>query len=176
MIPNIITFSRLFLAPMMVVLILSHHWVAAAFFFLAAAVSDVLDGLIARRFEMRSTLGACIDPIADKALLVCVYVALSMVGILPLWLMVIVVTRDILITLGIVTLWFAGRTPTIKPLIIGKASTMAQISLAVLTLAACAMDVKFSGWIPTFLIYGVAFLTVFSGIAYSRVWLRHIKT
>ena len=175
MIPNIITFLRLLLAPVMVVLILSHHWVAAAFLFLAAAVSDVLDGLIARRFEMRSTLGACIDPIADKALLVCVYIALSMVGILPVWLTVIVVARDILITLGIVALWFAGRTPTIKPLIVGKASTVAQVSLAVLALAACSMGIEFSGWIPTLFIYVVAFLTVFSGIAYSRLWLHHIK-
>jgi cardiolipin synthase len=175
MIPNIITFLRLLLAPMMVVLIISHHWVAAAFLFLAAAVSDVLDGLIARRFEMRSTLGACIDPVADKALLICVYVALSIVGVLPVWLTVIVVARDILITLGIVTLWLAGRTPTIKPLIIGKASTVAQISLAVLTLAACATQMELSGWVSTCLIYGVALLTLLSGMAYSRVWLRHIK-
>jgi cardiolipin synthase len=175
MIPNILTFLRLLLAPVMVVLILSHHWVAATFLFLAAGVSDVLDGLIARRFEMRSTLGACIDPIADKALLVCSYVALSLAGILPIWLTGIVVARDILITLGIVALWFAGRFPTIKPLIMGKISTLAQISLVILALAFSALKIEFVGLIPAFFIYSVALFSILSVIAYAHLWFQHIK-
>lgn len=108
---------------------------AAFWVFVAAGVSDVLDGYIAKKFNARTDLGAYLDPLADKALLDGIYVALALVGILPVWLTILVVSRDLLIVLGVILIQRGDPRFRAKPLLIGKINTFAQIVLAACALA-----------------------------------------
>ena len=87
--------------PLVIVMIMQERWSAAFVLFVVAGISDAVDGFIARRFDMRSELGAYLDPIADKALLVSIYVTLAVVGVLPVWLAIVVVSRDVMIVAAI---------------------------------------------------------------------------
>src|SRR4051812_10497510 len=107
--PNLITIARLFLVPFVIVMIVQGEWDAAFVGFAAAGVSDGVDGYIARRFDMRSELGAYLDAIADKALLVSIYVALAVVAVLPSWVAILVVSRDIMIVGAIVLSWVMSK-------------------------------------------------------------------
>ena len=136
----------------------------------AAGVSDAVDGAIARLFDARTMLGAFLDPLADKVLLVSVYLALCKVGLMPLWLVVLVVSRDLLIV-GWVLLSYTVRQPeTMKPLFISKANTFLQLSLAALVLAVSGLELAgpalFGVRIETLLQGMVATTTVLSGFSY----------
>src|SRR3712207_5216865 len=98
------------------------------------SVSDGIDGFIARRFDMRSEFGAHIDPLADKALLVSIYVTLAIAGVLPSWLAIVVVSRDLMIVAAVLLSWVMARPVKIKPLMVSKLNTAAQIGLAALVL------------------------------------------
>ena len=103
-IPNLITIARLLSVPLVIVLIGQERWMPAFVLFVVAGASDGVDGFIARRFDMRSEFGAYIDPLADKALIVSIYVALSVVGVLPGWVAVLVVSRDAMIVAAIMAI------------------------------------------------------------------------
>ena len=132
--PNLITLARLCAVPAAIWLMLQHRLDLAFVVFIGAGISDALDGWIARAWNARSQLGAVLDPIADKALLVSVYVTLASIGVLPDWLAILVVFRDLLIVGGVLVLWAVGLPPRIKPIFISKANTAAQILLAALVL------------------------------------------
>jgi cardiolipin synthase len=132
--PNLITLGRLCAVPAAIWLMLQHRLDLAFLVFIGAGISDALDGWIARAWNARSQLGAVLDPIADKALLVSVYVTLAAIGVLPDWLAILVVFRDLLIVGGVLVLWAVGLPPRIKPIFISKANTAAQIVLAALVL------------------------------------------
>jgi cardiolipin synthase len=132
--PNLITLGRLCAVPAAIWLMLQHRLDLAFLVFIGAGISDALDGWIARAWNARSQLGAVLDPIADKALLVSVYVTLAAIGVLPDWLAILVVFRDLLIVGGVLVLWAVGLPPRIKPIFISKANTAAQILLAALVL------------------------------------------
>src|ERR1700677_3505846 len=108
---------------------------AAFGLFLAAGLSDAVDGFLAKRFHMSSELGAVIDPLADKALIVSIYVALSIAGALPISLVILVVSRDIMIVSGFMVSWVVGKPIPVRPHPVSKANTAAQIVLATLVLA-----------------------------------------
>ena len=103
--------------------------------FLAAGISDAIDGFLAKHFHMKSELGAYLDPLADKALIVSIYVALGIAGVLPISLVILVVSRDIMIISAFLLAWLVGRPMPVRPLMVSKANTVAQILLAVLVLA-----------------------------------------
>jgi len=105
MIPNLITIGRLVLVPFVVAMIVQKDWDLAFFAFVLAGLSDAVDGFVARRFDLRSDLGAYLDAIADKALLVSIYVTLAIVGVIPSWLAIVVVSRDIMIVGAIELPW-----------------------------------------------------------------------
>ena len=134
-IPNIITMGRLIIVPLVIVVILQGRWATAFVLFVVAGVSDAIDGFIARRFDMRSEFGAYIDPLADKLLLVSIYVTLAIVGVLPGWLAVVVLFRDIMIVAAVMLSWVLSRPLEIKPLMLSKANTAAQIGFAALVLS-----------------------------------------
>src|SRR5262249_34266512 len=134
-IPNSLTLARIVLVPLVVWLIITHEMTAAFLLFLAAGMSDAADGFVAKRYGWRSELGAYLDPIADKALLVSIYVTLGLAGHLPVWLVIAVVSRDILIVGAVVLSWMLSRPLTMHPLLISKVNTFAQIVLAGLVLA-----------------------------------------
>lgn len=163
--PNLITLARLCAVPATIWLILQHRLDLAFGLFVAAGVSDALDGWLARVTQTRSQLGAILDPIADKALLVSVYVTLAAIGGLPDWLAILVVFRDLVIVGGVVVLWLVGQRPAIQPLFISKLNTTLQIGLAALALLLEGFRLTADG-ILGLMIWGVALSTVASGVAY----------
>jgi cardiolipin synthase len=172
-IPNLITIARLVMVPLIVVTIGQGLWTLAFLLFVAAGISDAADGIIARRFGLRSELGAYLDPLADKALLVAIYVTLSVFGTLPGWLAIVVVSRDAMIVAAIIVSWLMDRKVAIQPLLVSKANTAAQISFAALVLGAMAAGLP-PGWWLTAGMTIVTALTVLSGAAYLAGWLRHM--
>jgi cardiolipin synthase len=141
--------------------------------FVLAGISDGVDGYLAKRYGWQTELGAYLDPMADKLLLVSIFVALGVLKELPSWLVIAVVTRDIMIIAAVVLSWLLDHPVRIKPFAISKANTAAQIVLAGLVLA----DVGFALGLATareILIWVTAALTVGSLVAYMQAWLRHM--
>jgi len=116
--------------PVVIWAIASRQMQIAFLLFLAAGVSDAVDGFIAKRFNMASELGAHLDPLADKTLIVSIYVALGVTDAIPRWLVILVVSRDILIIGGVMLAWFLGEPMRLKPLLVSKLNTTAQIAFA----------------------------------------------
>jgi cardiolipin synthase len=172
-IPNLITIFRLVLVPVVIVMITQGRWASAFTLFVVAGISDGIDGFIARRFDMRSEFGAYIDPVADKALLVSIYVTLAAVGELPGWIAIVVVSRDLMILGAIILSWVMSRPVEIKPLAVSKINTAAQIGFAALVLAAKAFGIAVDPFAQVAMVL-VAALTVTSAGAYLAGWLRHM--
>lgn len=169
-IPNIITFGRLLAVPGAVYLILVGELGWAFWVVVGAGVSDALDGAIARMFRALTPLGAYLDPLADKALLVSVYIALGHVGELPLWLVILVVSRDIMIVGGVMLLYTLKEALVMQPMTISKINTAFQIALAVTTLAPAGLglpDLVFRGIdVSQALVWAVLATTLLSGAGY----------
>jgi len=172
-IPNSLTLVRIVLVPLVVWLIIDHEMTAAFLLFLLAGFSDAADGYIAKRYGWRSELGAYLDPIADKALLVSIYVTLGLAGHLPVWLVIAVVSRDILIVGAVVLSWMLSRPLTMHPLLISKVNTFAQIVLAGLVLAELGLGLGLEPVVKV-LIWVTGALTVLSAAAYFWAWLGHM--
>lgn len=173
-IPNIITLGRVILVPVVFWLLVSGQTQAAFFAFLVAGISDAVDGFLAKRFGWTTELGAYLDPLADKLLIVSIFVALGVRGALPSWLVIAVVTRDILIIAAVILSWLLDHPVRIKPFVVSKANTLAQIVLAATVLA----DDGFGLGLETLriiLVWIVAALTVASLMAYLRAWLGHMS-
>ncbi len=132
--PNLITFARLCAVPLAVWLVIDHRPGSAFALFLAAGISDAIDGWLARRMGGPNSVGALLDPVADKALLVTMYVTLAAVGEVPVWLAILVVFRDLVIVGGVIVLGLLGRAVVIRPLFVSKVNTTVQIGLVALTL------------------------------------------
>jgi cardiolipin synthase len=174
-IPNSLTLGRIVLVPLIVWLIITHEMTAAFLLFLLAGFSDAADGFLAKRFGWRSELGAYLDPIADKALLVSIYVTLGFAGHLPAWLVIAVVSRDILIVGAVVLSWMLSRPVSMHPLLISKANTLAQIVLAGLVLAELGIGLGVHDLINV-LVWVTGALTILSAAAYFWSWLGHMAS
>lgn len=173
-IPNMITIMRFLLVPAVVYWLMTGHWQLAFAGFVLAGVSDAVDGFIARHFNQFSVLGAYLDPMADKLLLVSVFVVLGIMGELPLWLVVAAVSRDALIVCAVLLSTILANPVAMKPLFVSKANTAVQIVLAALVLAELAFATDF-GPLRQALVVGSGALTVASGAAYLVGWLRHMS-
>jgi cardiolipin synthase len=136
-----------------------------------AGVSDAVDGFIAKRFNRRTELGALLDPIADKTLLVSVYVTLGIAGQLPGWLVILVVFRDLLIVGGFLLVHAMSYAMPSAPLIVSKLNTACQIALAAATLAKLGVGLH-ADMLMQGLVYAVAATTVASGAGYLVRWAR----
>jgi cardiolipin synthase (CMP-forming) len=163
------------LVPVVVWTIILGEMRAAFFLFLAAGVSDAVDGFLAKRFRMASELGAYLDPLADKALIVSIYVALGVAGALPISLVILVVSRDIMIISGFMLSWLVGKPMPVKPLPVSKANTVAQIFLATLVLAEHGFGFN-AALVSDIAIGLVAILTLLSIGFYLAEWLRHMNS
>ena len=172
-IPNLITIARLISVPLIVVMMGQERWGLAFLLFLAAGISDAVDGFIARRFNMRSEFGAYLDALADKALLVSIYVTLAVTGALPGWLVILVVSRDLMIISAIMVSRLMERPLAIKPLFVSKLNTGAQIVFAALVLGTKAFTLDTPALDTTGMIV-VAALTIVSAAAYLARWMRHM--
>lgn len=167
--PNLITLGRIALAPAFVVLLNDGDYRSALVVFIIAGVSDGLDGFIAKRFHYQSRLGAILDPVADKILLVSAYVMLTVLNQLPFWLVIVVVFRDMLIVGGYVVYTSMYGPVHMRPSWISKLNTFVQIALVVIVLLERAFGLTYSAVI-TVLAYVVFVTTVASGGHYLWTW------
>ena len=174
-IPNLITLARILMVPVVVWAIASHAMLAAFALFLAAGVSDAVDGFLAKRFRMTTVLGAYLDPLADKALIVSIYVTLGINGEMPGWLVILVVSRDIMIVSAVMLSWLVGSPVKVKPLLVSKLNTVAQIAFASVVLGTLGFDIE-APMLTLVLMGLVAALTLMSVAAYVAEWIRHMNT
>ena len=168
-VPNLLTILRVVLTPAFVAVFMDHNHQAAFFIFLAAGLTDALDGTLARMLHQRSNLGAMLDPLADKMLLVTSFVCLAIQGWIPFWLAVIVVSRDIIIVGGLLLMTFLeiDVRSRIKPTFVSKLNTMAQMALVAELLTDKAFSLGLGYLLPAF-VWTVAGLTAASGLHYLR--------
>ena len=172
-IPNLLTIGRLFAVPLVVWLIAGGQHLAAFWVFALAGVTDAVDGAIARAFDQRTELGAYLDPLADKALLVSIYVTLAISGEIPRALAIAVVFRDLVIVGAVILCWVIERPVPIDPLKISKANTAAQILFAGLVLGADGFRLDL-GRVEMVSAYAVGALTLGSAAAYVLAFTRHM--
>ena len=172
-VPNLLCLARVAAVPVIIWAILDHDYQLALWIFVAAGITDALDGFIAKRFGAESVFGAFLDPVADKALLVGVYVALAACDLLPVWLVILVVFRDLLIVGGALVVQVVTQRLSMEPLAISKANTVAQIGLAALVLGVAAFGLSAADVIR-FSEAVVVCTTVLSGVAYVVTWTRKV--
>jgi cardiolipin synthase len=172
-IANLISLARLLAVPIAIWFVVNDALAAAFWLFVAAGLSDAVDGYIAKRFNQRSALGALLDPIADKALLVSLFVTLGLANQLPNWLVILVVFRDLLIIGGFLLTVVATQRMQFEPLWISKVNTALQILLIALVLARLGLGVADHG-LAMLLIYAVGVTTVLSGAGYLVRWVRSL--
>jgi len=174
-IPNLITLGRILLVPVVVWAIVSGEMRGAFLLFLLAGISDGVDGFLAKRFQMKSELGAYLDPLADKALIVSIYISLGIAQALPIFLVILVVSRDIMIVSAFMLTLLIGKPMAVRPLMVSKANTAAQILLAVLVLAEKAFN--FDATLAAQVLMAlVAVLTLLSIAFYLAGWVRHMNS
>ncbi|MDP2409459.1 MAG: CDP-alcohol phosphatidyltransferase family protein [Pseudolabrys sp.] len=174
-IPNLITLGRILMVPVVVWAIASGAMWIAFVLFVAAGISDAVDGFIAKRFNMTTELGAYLDPLADKALIVSIYLTLGINGFIPRWLVILVVSRDILIVGGIMLSWLVGNPLKIRPLLVSKLNTAAQIVFACIVLGTLGFNIE-ADTLKLVLMALVAILTLLSIAAYVVEWVRHMNS
>lgn len=163
--PNAITFARICAVPLAVWLVLRHDLAGAFWLFVAAGLSDAVDGWLARRHG-GTALGAVLDPMADKALLVSMYITLASIGVLPDWLAILVVFRDAVIVGGVLVMAVLGQPVMIRPIAVSKVNTALQIVLVAFVLLLHGFSVM-APIVDTVLIWAVAGSTLASGAGYA---------
>lgn len=171
--PNFITLGRVIAVPVVFWLLLIGESKAAFLVFVAAGISDAVDGFLAKRFNLQTELGAYLDPLADKLLIVSIYIALGVRQEIPLWLVVAVVTRDILILSAVMLSWGLNHPVRIRPLIVSKLNTLSQLLLASFVLADIGFNLGFEQT-RVVLVWITGILTSLSLAAYLKAWLLHM--
>lgn len=162
--PNILTVTRILLLPFFVAAFMYSRYGYALLIFIAGGITDILDGLAARLTNQTTDLGRVLDPIADKFTLVTSFVLMSIYGIIPAWITIVVISRDLIIITGCLILYFLGHDPKIEPTIFGKASNALQFILIGLSLI--IINIKNGFVIPMPLYMLTAFLCAVSGFQY----------
>ncbi|MEL6288453.1 MAG: CDP-alcohol phosphatidyltransferase family protein [Pseudomonadota bacterium] len=174
-IPNAVTLFRVGLVPVAMWLIIHDMPMAAFIVFMIAGLSDAVDGYVAKRFGLETRLGRYLDPMADKLLLVSIFITLGVLEQIPLWLVLCVVFRDLIMLASILLAWMLDNPVEISPIPVSKLNTALQIMLVACVLGDEAFALGFAdlrlilGWCT-----GVA--TIVSGVLYFRIWLRHMAT
>ena len=164
-IPNLLTLSRIVLVPFLIVLLSNQHFFYSFLVYTIAGFTDALDGFIARYFNARSRLGAILDPIADKCLMVAMFVTLSTLYTVPFWLMVIVVLRDVFIVIGYCLLLISTKKIDLKPLWLSKLNTIVQFLYILLVLVSLTWSLEINSILVTMSLL-VLLTTLTSGVAY----------
>ena len=175
-VPNQITLLRLGFLPIFLILISYEQYRWALLVLVAAGLSDAVDGLLARKLNQRSPLGAYLDPIADKLLLCSSFIILAFKQKLAWWLTIIVLSRDVLILMvAVVILLISGYRP-FPPSIYGKLTTALQILLVFIVVLSAAYPHPWFTLVNRFLIYAVTGLTIFSAFHYSFTTSRRLSS
>jgi cardiolipin synthase len=163
-IPNLITLARILLTPLFIIFLIQGSYHRALFVFLLAGVSDLADGLIARTWSQKSRLGSYLDPLADKVLMAASFITLSIYKEIPSWLTVLVISRDLVLALGVLIFRLADFPLVIRPSLAGKLTTTFQVSTVFLVLIGKIWPI--SQWALVAFFWGAGALTVISGIHY----------
>ena len=176
--PNLISIARILLSLPVAYLLLEQRFAEALLLFFVAGVSDGLDGFLAKRFAWHSRLGSILDPLADKILLITSFLCLALVDVIPMWLMMMVFARDLIIIIGAAAFHFMIGQYEMAPTWISKINTTLQIIL-VLVLVLSHGLYPLPGELLVWLVYGVSVTTVLSGLDYVWIWGRkayHLKS
>jgi cardiolipin synthase (CMP-forming) len=172
--PNALTLARIVSIPFFLALLSKHRYTGALYLFGLAALTDGLDGAVARWFDMRTEIGAYLDPFADKLLLVSAFVVLTLEGSIPGWLLGVVLIRDIVIVSGyFMFAFFTGERPPMSPTYLGKGGTFLQLLCVIGALARAAVKWPlYWNW----LLYLTLVLTASAGLHYAYQGLRWLST
>ena len=170
-IPNIITVFRFILVTPVVWAMLNDHFGLALLLFGVAGASDAIDGYLAKRNNWSSRMGAILDPLADKLLLVCTFITLGWLGWIPVWLVVLVILRDLVILAGALTYHFTIERVTMEPSMVSKLNTFTQIMLVLAVMFSRGIQ-ELPATLIDVLLYGVLITTVWSGVGYVWTWSR----
>ncbi len=170
-IPNVLTLSRIGAAPILILLLRDQNFSLALVLFVVAGITDGLDGWIAKKFNCTSELGARMDPLADKVIIVSAYVMLVVLGPIPFWLVTLVIFRDLVIIGGYLVLTtLDGSKLQVVPTMTSKANTLLQILLVICVLVENAFD-SFNFGLSWWLTYVVGISTLVSGLQYLWIWV-----
>jgi cardiolipin synthase len=167
-IANMITVLRVILVPIFVIYMINGRILASLVIFGIASVSDALDGFIARVFHQKSNLGAHLDPLADKILLTTAYIILAVFAMIPAWLTVVIISRDVIILLGVLVLYLTHYPVTIHPSILSKATTCFQLATVLFVLSTGYIHLPL---LKPYLFWVTGILTIASGLQYIRTGL-----
>ena len=170
-IPNLITVFRFLLVPPVVWAMLVDRFGLALILFGVAGFSDAVDGYLAKRNNWGSRLGAVMDPLADKLLLLSAFITLGWLGWIPLWLVALVILRDLVIVTGALVYHFTIETVSMEPSLVSKLNTFTQILLVLAVMFSHAIQKLPDVWIEG-LVYGVLVTTIWSGFDYVLTWSR----
>src|SRR5258705_4979757 len=170
---NWLTTLRILLIPVFVTLLVYRHPTAALLVFCLASLTDLLDGYIARSRGAQTRLGAFLDPVADKLLLTSAFVTLTWLKVIPFWIAVVVVSRDLVLSVGVLVIHVAGGTVHPAPSWIGKMSTVFQM-LTVLAAMAAVYFQLLPAFVTTLLAWGTAAFTITSGLQYIIRGLKQL--
>jgi cardiolipin synthase len=163
-VPNIITLARILLTPLFIIFLIQKRYPEALGIFVLAGLSDMADGLIARRWQQRTPLGTFLDPLADKLLMCSSFVTLAIYHHIPSWLAVIVISRDIVLVLGVTLFKLVNFPVVVHPSLAGKLSTATQVTTVFLVLVVTAWNLSPNFLTVLFWLTGI--LTTISGIHY----------
>lgn len=173
-VPNLLTLTRLFLVPVFLALLSQHRFGYALYVFCAAGLTDALDGTIARWFNLRTEIGALLDPFADKLLLLSAFVGLTAENTIPGWLLGVVITRDVVIVFGyLLLIFYTDERVPIHPSYLGKAATCLQLASVVAALAGAGQS---SPGLWHLLLYVTVAVTALSGMHYAYQGLAWLSS
>jgi cardiolipin synthase len=167
-IPNLFTIFRVLLVPIFIIYIINDRSMGSLIIFLIASISDAMDGFIARIFHQKSDLGAHLDPLADKILLVSAYVTLAVLRMIPPWLAILIISRDVIILLGVLVLYLNRHPVKVHPSLLSKSTTCLQIGTILMILSSNYISIEF---IKIYAFWLTAGFTIASGLQYIRIGL-----
>ena len=168
--PNLLSIGRILCVPLFIILLLNNLYGWALFAFVAASITDAVDGLLARMLKQKTVLGSYLDPAADKLLNASSYITLAVMNLIPSWLTVIVVSRDVIICLGLMILFWTSHSLEIRPSLASKLTTTFQFCTVIFALWSA-----YVGPVPNllgFLIWATTLGTVVSGLQYIARGVR----
>lgn len=168
-IPNAITIFRMLLIVPVVWVLLSGDYLLAFFLFVLAGISDGVDGYLARRYQWISRFGAIADPLADKLLVFLTYITLGYLGFIPVWLILVVIFRDVILVAGALLYRHLIEEPRLGSSMLSKINTVLQLILVIVLLFSKAF-LNVPAFLITMLMYCVLITTVLSFIDYGMVW------
>ena len=168
-IPNILTLTRILLLPFFAAALIYNEYQYALIIFIAASITDILDGLIARVTKQITYFGTILDPVADKFFLITSFIIMSTCGMIPKWLTIIVISKDVIVVTGSIILYFVTHNLKVEPSIFGKNASAFQFLLIGLVLLSYNVN-TFS--IPEISYYLVAAITAIAGVDYVSKGLK----